>query len=126
MAEQTRKQSLTKELDAARGELAGYARALRHDLSVGERLKSGIGRNPVAWFSAAAVVGLLLSRVPISRRKMVVRGPALRNQQVEKAGAAAVALTALKFGLDFAKPAIVSWLKKQMLDRSASRPTVPK
>ena len=106
--------------------LADYAAALRHDLNVGKRLKSGIARNPVAWFGAAAVIGFLLSKIPPVRREMVARGPTLRNQRAGKAGKAAFALTVLKLGLDFAKPAIVSWIRKRMLARPASRPTATK
>ena len=121
MADQTRKQTLTAELDTARTHLAGYMTALRHDLSVGARLKSGVARNPLAWFGAAAVIGLVLSRISLPGRKVVIKGPAIRNDQAAKAGKAAFVLTALKFGLDFAKPMIMTWIKNQMLNRKASR-----
>ena len=108
MADHARKQSLTAELGAGRSQLAGCVAALRHDLNVSTRLKSGVARNPVAWFGAAAVLGILLSMIGRSRRKVVVRGSAIRNDQAAKAGKAAFALTALKFGLNFAKPAIIA------------------
>jgi len=117
MADQSRKQSLTAELDTARARLGGYVAALRHDVNVGARLKSGVARNPVAWFGAAAILGLLLSKIPPLRRKVVVKGPALRNDQVERAGKAAVALTALKFALSFAKPAFTALVTRQLFGR---------
>lgn len=123
MADETRKQTLTAELDTARTNLAGYATALRRDLSIGARLKSGVARNPLAWFGAAAVIGLVLSRIPVRGRKVVIKGSAIRNDQAVKAGKAAFFLAALKFGLDFAKPMIMTWIKNQMMNRKASRPT---
>ena len=121
MAEQTLKQSLIADLESARAQLAGYSTALRHDLNVGARLKGGVARNPVAWFGAAAVVGLLLSKIPSPRRKTVIKMPASGKKQAGTAGKAAFALGALKLGLDFAKPAIMSWISKQLHDRMGSR-----
>lgn len=114
MANQARKYSLIAELDSARAQLTDYTAAVRRDLDIGARLKAGFARNPTAWFGAAAVCGVILSRIPSSRRKVVVKGPATRNQQ---AGKAAFVLAALKFGLDFAKPAITGWVGKKMRTR---------
>ena len=113
MADPIDKTKLTYELAAARAKMSGYAGALRHDLDIGARLKTGVTRNPVAWFAGAVVVGLVLSRIPTGHRKVVVKGPSFRNKDVEKAGKAATALAVLKFGLDFAKPAIVAWAKRR-------------
>ena len=121
MAEQPRKQSLTTEIETARAHLAACVSVLRKDLDVGTRVKARVARNPVAWFSGAAIVGLLLSMIPGSRRKVVVRESAGWNHQAEKAGKAALLLTALKFGLNFAKPAIVTWVKKKVLDREGAK-----
>ena len=121
MAEQPRKQSLTTEIETARAHLAACVSVLRKDLDVGTRVKARVARNPVAWLSGAAIVGLLLSMIPGSRRKVVVRESAGWNHQAEKAGKAAFLLTALKFGLNFAKPAIVTWVKKKILDREGAK-----
>ena len=120
MADQTRKRSLSTELNTARSHLRGYVTALRHDLNVGARLKSGFAHHPVAWFGAAGLIGLLLSRFPASRRKTVVKGPVAWNGQAEKAGKAALALTVLKFGLAIAKPSIIGLVTKKILNRPAS------
>lgn len=121
MAQQPLKQSLTTEIETARAHLAACVSVLRKDLDVGSRVKARVARNPVAWFSGAAIVGLLLSRVPASRRKVIVKESAGWNHQAEKAGKAAFMLTVLKFGLNFAKPAIVSWVKKKLLDRDVAK-----
>lgn len=117
------KQSLVAELDSARAQCTAYTSALRHDLHFGTRLKANVSANPVAWFAGAAITGLLISRISLAPRKVVVKGPAVRNAQTENAGKAAVGLTVLKFGLDFAKPALLAWLKKTILARKPDRPT---
>ncbi len=118
MAGDPRKQTLTADLAAARARLTGYATALRHDLHVSRRLKSGVSGNPIAWFGGATVVGLLLSKLPPARRKVVVKGPAIRNDSAEKAGKAAFLLTALKFAFDFAKPTLIAWAKQRMFSEA--------
>ena len=62
----------------------------------------------------AAFVGLLLSKLPASRRKVVIKGPAIRSGSTEQAGKAAFALTLVKFALDFARPALTAWIKKRV------------
>ena len=121
MADESHKQTLITELESARTHIGGYVTALRHDLNVGARLKSGVARNPVIWFGGAAVMGLLLARILTSRRKVVLKGSAVGKDQVEKVGKAAFALTVLKFALDFAKPALVSWVRTQVTERRATR-----
>ena len=121
MAEQTSKHSLTTELDTARAQLAGYVGALRHDLDLGARVKAGVAGHPRVWFAGAAVLGLLISRIFGSRRKVVVKGPALRNDQVATAGKAAFGLTVLKLGFDFAKPLLLGWIRKMIVERAASK-----
>ena len=121
MANESRKQTLIDELQSARTQIACYATALRHDLNVTARLKSGVARNPVVWFGGAAVIGLLFSRILSSRRTVVLKGPAVGKEQVEKAGKAAFALTVLKLAFDFAKPALVNWVRTQVTERRAAR-----
>lgn len=121
MADSTDKTKLTAELAAARGRMAGYVAALRHDFDFGAKLKVGVAKNPAAWFAGAAVVGLLLSKIPPSPRKVVVKGPALRGSQAEQGGKAALLLTLLKFSLDFAKPALIAWTKKSIFTGRSRR-----
>lgn len=117
------KNELTKELAAARVRLVGHAAALRHDLDLGARLKASVCAKPRTWFVASAVLGYLLTRVAPTRRKVVKR-PALRDGQVEKAGKAAMLLTVLKMVLDFAKPALFAWAKQRYYSRFDQRNVV--
>jgi hypothetical protein len=121
MATQSSKQPLIQDLDAARSHLAGCVTALRHDLDVPARLKAGIASHPGIWFAVAAAFGLALSQIPLGRRKVKVKGPVIRNSKAETAGKSAFAIAALKFGLDFAKPAMMKWFKENVLDRSSSQ-----
>jgi len=121
MATQSSKQPLIQDLDVARSHLGGCVTALRHDLNVGARLKAGVASNPGLWFGAAAAVGLLLSQIPPRRRKVKDKGPFVRSSNAETAGKSAFAIAALKFGLDFAKPAMMKWFKENVLDRPRSR-----
>src|ERR1043166_6563704 len=121
MAETTDKQELAAELARARGKRTGYATAIRRDLDVGARLKSSVIRNPCAWYAGAAVVGLLLSKIPTLRRKVVV-APRISFPGRPKTGKLAMVFGLLKFAADFAKPAFLFWLKR----RSGSERPKPK
>ena len=117
MAKPPDRKALIAELAASRAALTGYTTALRDDVALGAKIKRSFHANRTAWLGGAAVLGLLLSRLPGSRRKVAIHAPAA------EAGKAAFALTALKFGLDFAKPALLRWFKDRWLSRSGARPT---
>ena len=118
MANSTDKETLIAELAVARGELGGYTAALRHDLDLGARLKRAFRAHPATWFGGAALLGLLLSKALPRWRKEDIKRPAFREKKTAAAGKAAFALTALKFGLDFAKPVLLRWFKDHYLGRS--------
>lgn len=118
MANSPDREELIAELAASRAALTGYTAALRHDFDFGAKLKRSFRAYPAVWLGGAALLGLLLSRLGSARRKLVARGPAIRPETAAKAGKAAFALTALKFGLDFAKPALLRWVKDRYLSRS--------
>jgi hypothetical protein len=120
MADPARKQELIAELATARTHLVGSGQALRHDLDLPAKLKRGIQAKPAAWFGGAAVLGILLSAVRSRRRRVVIKNPGFRRSQAEQAGKAAFALTALKFGIELAKPALLAWVKKNAYSRKAA------
>lgn len=102
-----------------------YMAALGHDLDFAAKLKRGVRGNPWAWYAAAGILGLLLSKIPPLRRTVVVKGPRRRSEAPREAGKAAIVLSVLKFVLDFAKPALVRWLKDRYLGRRAASPATP-
>lgn len=121
MADATRKQNLIADLASARTELVGYGQALKHDLDIGARVKRGVRSHPTAWFGGAALLGLLLSKIPRSRRKVLVKGQSLRQRDIQNSGKAALALTVLKFALNFAKPALLKWVNGRMFPSHSRR-----
>jgi hypothetical protein len=115
---------MTAQLADARTRMTGNFRALRYDLAILPRVKSNITRNPLAWFSAAAILGLLLSRIAPSRRahppRVAIKLPSRQGDATEKAGKAAFGFTILKLVLDFAKPAILRYIASRF------HPTAPR
>lgn len=120
MAAPVDREKLKADLTSSREATTAYVAALRHDLDLGARLKQGVLNNPLAWYAAAGLLGLLLSRVPPMGRKVVVKGPRLRADATEKTGKAAMAVAIAKFAIDFAKPALLRWLKNRLLKPAAS------
>jgi hypothetical protein len=106
---------LKGDLASSREALTTYVGALRQDVDFGAKLKRAVQNNPFAWYAAAAMLGLLLSRIPPVARRRVVAVKKSRRDSPGEAGYAAVALTALKFALDFAKPALLRWFKDRYL-----------
>lgn len=122
MALTPRKNELIADLATARAELGGYAHALKRDADVGAKLKRSVQANPAGWFGAAAVLGLLLSKVPPRRKKVVVKAPKFRKDEASNAGKAAILLAALKFAFDLGKPFLMRWVKNRFLATDAPWP----
>lgn len=113
MPDESRKQSLIAELASARTELHAHALGVSRGCNLVERVKRGVKHRPALWFGGAALLGLLLSKMGRSKRQ-IVKVPMFRDRTPEKAGKAAIVLTALKFGLDFARPALMKWVKNRI------------
>jgi hypothetical protein len=116
MADPAKKQSLIREIQEARGQVAGNIVALKQDLSIGNRFRRSVRENPLAWYGSAALIGLLLSKIPPMGKKVVVPRPIFAKEQ--KAGKAAMILGAIKIALDLGRPLIINWLK----ERASNRP----
>lgn len=113
MPDESRKQSLIAELASARSELHAHALGVSRGFNLVERVKRGVKHRPALWFGGAALVGLLLSKIGRPKRQ-IIKVPVFRDSMPEKAGKAAVALTVLKFALDFARPALLKWVKNRI------------
>ena len=92
MADEALKQSLISELAIARSQLGINKAELREDVAVGKKLKRQLHQNPVPWFAGAAVLGLLLSKLPPIRRKVIVKPPRIRKPRAEEIGKAGIGL----------------------------------
>jgi hypothetical protein len=125
MAHPARRETLIATLASARGELTGYGQALRRDLDVSARVRHAVRAQPAGWFGGAALLGLLLSKLPPLQRKVEVKPALFRRSPAKEAGKAAFALTLVKFALDLARPALTAWVKSKMIP-SFSSPGAPR
>jgi hypothetical protein len=121
MADPTKKQSLILQLQEARGQLAGNLSGLKQDVSVGRRFRRSVRENPVVWYAGAALLGLLLAKIPPMGRKVIVPQPIFAAKP-QKAGKAAMLLGALKIALDLGRPFITKWLKERAMHRPEQPP----
>jgi hypothetical protein len=126
MADQDLKQSLVNELAVARAQLGVNKTELRNDLAFGRKLKSQLHRNPVPWFAGAAVFGLLLSKLPPMRRKVVVKPPNLRKSDTEKLGKAGLAVAMFNFALQLAKPTLLRIIQERFTAPFRAQSRTPK
>jgi hypothetical protein len=113
MADETLKQSLINELALARSQFGVSKAELRDDFAVGKKLKRQVHRNPAPWFAGAAIVGLLLSKLPPMRRKVVVKPPKVRRPSQKEMGKAGIAVALLNFALQLAKPTLLKIIQEQ-------------
>src|SRR5688572_7090125 len=114
MADPANEESRIAALHEARGPAAGKIGELRHDFCITERFRRSVRNHPTAWYAGAAVVGLILSRIPSMGKKVVVPQPVYLGNEAKKAGKAAFALGALKTLIDLGKPFASMWLKDRL------------
>ena len=109
MAQDHDKAELIAELARSRTAASANVLALRHDLDFPARAKRSFTKNPVPWLGGAALLGLLVARIPRRTKKVVTVFPKKEEPAVEKAGKAGLVLGALKIAFDFARPALLKW-----------------
>ena len=120
MARRSKKQAeletLTRQLDYARGELGRGAIVLRGRLDVPSRIKCSIRQNRARWFGASLVVGLIASlglrrlRHRHRHRPPGIETKATVSSRGKLAGIAAAAFTLLR-------PLLQKWLLHKMRHR---------
>ena len=118
MAENNRKAELTAELARARSRIGANLGALRRDLDFPARVKSAVFKHPRALAGGAALIGLLLARVP-ARKKKAAPNRKNTEAQIVGAGKAGLLLTALKIAFDLSRPAITKWASRRVADYMA-------
>ncbi len=121
MAERIGKAALVAELAQSRAQISGSMAGLRSDLAIGKKVRATLSRNRLAWFSGAAILGLLLSKIPARKSKFSIKTGPLIEKKEQSAGKAALFLTGLKFVLDLAKPGLMTWAKGRLADRIRGR-----
>lgn len=115
MAEKQRKAELTAELARARRRLGENLRALRRDLDFPTRVKNAVFKHPRAWAGGAALIGVLVARLP-ARKKKVAVSKKNTEAQIVGAGKAGLLLGALKIAFDLSRPVITKWASQRVAD----------
>ncbi len=119
MAESTDKLELARELEKARGRMARNFGELRQDMDVGRNLKQSFHEHKPAYLGGAAVLGLLLAKVPGRKKKIYVEQKARKGmKEAEKAG---FWLLALQFIFKTVQPVLMGLVKKQVINYVKSR-----
>ncbi len=108
MAQDDDKAKLIAELARARARLTESTGALRRGLDFPTRAKKAFTSSPLPWLAGAAVLGLIIARLPGKKTK-VVFSRKTKEPIAETAGKAGLILGALKIAFDFARPTILNW-----------------
>jgi hypothetical protein len=98
------KTALVAELATARSRLSETGSALRAALDVPSRAKESFKRHRPTWLGGAALLGLVLSKLPPRRSTVFVERAT--GKALGAAGKLGFAWTAAKFAFDLAKPLI--------------------
>ncbi len=122
MAElEDRKSALIREIARSRAELSAHAEGAGAHLHPGEKIQAGFVRHRFAWMGAAGLLGLILSKVGGSPKKIEVSKKG--EKQVAKAGAAGLMLGLLKIAFDLFRPMLTRWATQRVgAFASRSRP----
>ena len=115
MAEDQRKAELTAELAYARRRLTANLGALRRDLDFPGRVKGAVMKHPAAWIGGAALFGILLSKLPARRKKVVVTADG-KPAKLARAGRTGLLLGVLKIAFDLSRPALAKWAGRRVAD----------
>jgi hypothetical protein len=115
MAESEEKLALAAQLERSRAKIARHVTAVRQDLDVPKHLKRSFTDHKPAYIGGAALVGLLLSKLPPRKKKVYVdkkeKGAVKDVKEVEKAG---FWIIVLQFLFSALKPALTSLLANQV------------
>lgn len=121
MAQDDDKAELIAQLAQARAAISGNAVALRHDLDFPTRAKKAFKRSPIPWLGGAALLGLLVARLPKRTKKVVTVSPKSKAEPiVEEAGKVGLVLGILKIAFNFARPALIRWATQRFSDYVAT------
>lgn len=121
MANADRKRELIAQLDRARSRAAANKAELEQDLKVGDRvneisdklkdgLKDNVDHNRGIWLGGAALIGLLISKIP-PRTKVLVGGSTNTkvSKETKQAGKAGILMAVLTWAFSMVRPMLISW-----------------
>jgi hypothetical protein len=108
------KLALTRELDRSRSDLGLHAAQARILANPEPKLRASFSRHRVAWIGAAAVLGLLLAKIPARTKK--VKASRKSDPLIADNAKAGLALGAFKIAFDLAKPFLMAWATTRLGD----------
>jgi hypothetical protein len=116
MAQEHEKAELIAELAQARAGMTRNVAALRHDLDFAARARNSFAKNPMLWLGGAALLGLIIARIPGRKGKVHTVRVEKAEPVVAQAGKAGLVLGALKIAFDFARPTLMKWATQRVSD----------
>jgi hypothetical protein len=127
MAESAKKRELIAQIDRARSKATACQRELKEDLKIGEKvhevgdqvkygLKESVDHHRGIWLGTAALIGLLISKIP-PRTKVIMGGNGSKKtvREAKKAGKAGLLVAALGWIFSLVRPLIISWGRKRLV-----------
>jgi len=117
-----RKAALIAQLERSRAEMSAHRRGAGAQAHLGDKVRHSFGRQRAGWLGGAALLGLILSKLPPRTKKVPAlkwggRAPA---DAVLATGKAGVFVGALKLVLDLLKPLLIAWATKRIGDVAQS------
>jgi hypothetical protein len=117
MAEDERKAELIAELAQARTQITDNFHGLGRDLDFASKARRAFKSNPAVWIGAAVVIGVVVARLPLGRKKAApVSSRKKAEPTVEKVEKAGLLLGALKIAFDIARPTLMGWATRRVAD----------
>lgn len=116
-----RKEALIAQLDRSRSRIAAHRRELDEDLNAPAKIKASLIKHRYVWLGVAAVLGLLIAKLPARTKKVPVDRKGRRTNDVEKVEKAGLLMMVLKVVFDLAKPFIIRYGREFVLNAIEKR-----
>src|SRR4029453_11027378 len=98
------------------------ASGLRYELNFPLKFKRAFQRNTVVWVGAALAVGLLMALLKARTQKIYVGAGGKKVRAQKTLFQSGALLGALKFGLTFLQPVVISYFAKRGAKKGGERP----
>ena len=104
--------AILAEIAAARTRLSETGKALRHVLDVPSRTRESFKHHRPAWLGGAAMLGLVLSKLPVRKKTVFVERST--GKALGTAGKLGILWSTARLAFDFAKPLISEMAGKHL------------
>lgn len=127
MADSAKKRELIAKIDRARSKATAFQRELKEDLKIGDRvhevgdqvkseLKDSVDQHRGIWLGGAALVGLLISKIPPRTKVIMGGGSSKKAAEAKKVGATGLLVAALGWVFSLVRPMLISWGRKRLTE----------